>query len=55
MSLLEKCLSRIAKKKIKNEEPQMEFDKKPVLSASGRFSADKMHNVRPRQVTPEVE
>ena len=58
MSLLEKCLSRIAKKKIKNEEPQMEFDKKPVLSVSGRFSADKMHNaynVRPRRVTPEVE
>ena len=56
MSLLEKCLSRIAKKK--NEEPQMECNKKSRLSVSGRFSADKMHNaynVRPRRVTPEVE
>ena len=57
MSLMEKCLSRIAKKKIENEEPQMERNKKSVLSVSGRFSADKMHNahnVRPQQVT-EVE
>ena len=44
-------------KKIKNEEPQMEWSRKSVLSVSGRFSADKMHNahnVRPQQVT-EVE
>ena len=57
MAFIEKCLSRIAKKKIKNEEPQMEWSRKSVLSVSGRFSADKMHNahnVRPQQVT-EVE
>ena len=61
MSLLEKCLSKISKKKIKNEESQMECNccsKKSVLSVSGRFSVDKMynaHNVRPQQVNPEVE
>ena len=58
MSLLEKCLSRISKKKIENEETEMERHRKSVLSVSGRFSADKMHNahnVRPRRATPEVE
>ena len=52
MSLLEKCLTRISKKKIENEEPQMECSRKSVLSVSSRFSAGKMHNahnVRPRR------
>jgi hypothetical protein len=58
-SLIEKCLSRLVKKKIKNEEPQMECNQKSVLSVSGRFSDNRMHNalnvVRPQKVTPEVE
>ena len=57
-SLIGKCLSRLGKKKKKNEEPQMEWSQKSVLSVSGRFSADKMnnsHNARTQQVTPEVE
>ena len=58
-SLIEKCLSRLAKKNKHNEEPeepQVEWNQKS-LSVSGRFSADKMHNahsVRPQQITPEV-
>ena len=59
MTLLEKCLSKFAKKKKKNEEPQMEWNQKSVLSVSGRFSDDRKHNahnvVRPQKVTPEVE
>ena len=55
-SLIEKCLSRVAKKKKNNEEHQVEWNQKS-LSVSGRFSADKMHNahsVRPQQITPKV-
>ena len=58
-SLIEKCLSRLAKKNKHNEEPeelQVEWNQKS-LSVSGRFSADKMnnaHSVRPQQITPEV-
>ena len=58
MSLLEKCLSKFTKKTKTNEEPKMEWNQESVLSVSGRFSADKMHNahnVRPHQVTPKVE
>ena len=59
MSLLEKCLSKFAKKNKMNEEPPMEWNQKSVQSVSGRFSDDRMHNahniVRPRKVTPEVE
>ena len=59
-SLIEKCLSRLAKKKeIKknNEEPQVVEWNQKSLSVSGRFSADKMnnaHSVRPQQICPEV-
>ena len=58
-SLIEKCLSRLAKKNKHNEEPeelQVEWNQKS-LSVSGRFSADKMnnaHSVRPQQICPEV-
>ena len=58
MSLLEKCLSRISKKEIENEEPQMQSNRKSVLSASSRFSAGKMHNarnVRPRQSWTQLQ
>ena len=58
MSLLEKCLSRISKKKIENEEPQMECNRKSVLSVSSRFSAGKIHsarNVRPRQSWTQLQ
>ena len=58
MSLLEKCLSRISKKKIENEEPQMECNRKSVPSASSRFSAGKMHNarnVRPRKSWTQIQ
>ena len=51
MSLLEKCLSRISKKKIKNEEPQIKWSQQSVQSVSGRFSDDRTHNshiVRPK-------
>ena len=56
MSVIEKCLTRLAKKNKKNKEPQMEWNQKSV---SGRFSDYRMHNahniVRPQKVTPEVE
>ena len=55
-SLIEKCLSRLVKKKKNNEEPQVEWNQKS-LSVSCRFSAKKMHNahsVRPQQICPEV-
>ena len=56
MSVIEKCLTRLAKKNKKNKGAQMEWNQKSV---SGRFSDYRMHNahnvVRPQKVTPEVE